>query len=118
MEYVFGPEEGIEILKTKGNGHSGLNGFHEIERSYPDQVITDRFYVSRLIRSDTDDDGNVYDWYEITDHNRYVDKFSPHRNDIESGISDAQDATCELSEELDERISAVEDALCELSIEG
>lgn len=94
-----------------------MSGFHEIEQSYPDQVVTDRFYVVRLIRSDTDEEGNVYDWYEIANHSRIIDKFSPHKGEIETGIADAQDATCELSEELDERISAVEDAICELTIE-
>ena len=40
MEYVFGTQEDIEVLKTKGSEHSDLTGFHQIERSYPDQTVT------------------------------------------------------------------------------
>ena len=117
MVYVFGTEGGVETLETKGSDYSRLSGFHEIERRFPDQIITDRFRILKRIRSDEDAEGNKYEWYQIDQHYRFTDKFSPSKEEIETGISDAQDATCELSEELDERISAVEDALCELTIE-
>lgn len=95
-----------------------MTGFHEIEQKYPDQVITDRFHIVRKTNSAEDSEGNCYDWYEIDQHYRFTDKFSPNKEEIETGIADAQDATCELSEELDERISELEDALCELTMEG
>jgi hypothetical protein len=34
---------------------------------------------------------------------------------IDTGVTEAQDATCELSEEVDMRISDLENAICELS---
>ena len=117
MVYVFGTEGGVETLKTKGSGRGRMSGFHEIEQSYPDQTVTDRFRIVRLLRSATDTEGNVYNWYEIDKHFRFTDKFTPAKAEIETGIADAQDATCELSEELDERISEIEDALCELTME-
>lgn len=88
------------------------------ERSFPDQTITDRYRIVRLLWSKTDSEGNVYDCYQIDQHYRDTDKFTPNKEEIETGIADAQDATCELSEELDERISELEDALCELTMEG
>lgn len=36
-------------------------------------------------------------------------------NEKEEEIADTQNATCELSEELDQRIADIENALCELS---
>ena len=118
MEYVLGTKGGDEVLKTKGSEHSDLTGFHELETKYPDEVITDNFHIVEKVDSAEDAEGNCYDWYIIDKHYRVTDKFSPNKEEIETGIADAQDATCELSEELDERISELEDALCELTMEG
>lgn len=54
-----------------------MSGFHQIEQIYPDQVVTDNFRVVRKLDSQTDDDGNCYDWYEIDRHYRFVDKSGP-----------------------------------------
>ena len=65
MEYVFGTQGEIEVLKTKGDSHTDLTGFHQIEQTFPDQTITDNFRVVRKIESAEDVEGNCYDWYEI-----------------------------------------------------
>ena len=118
MEYVFGTTETAETLQVRGGSGDVLTGFHEVIRRYPDQVITDNFRIVKHFFRSIGEDGTVFDWYEIDKHSRDTDKFSPNKADIETGIADAQDATCELSEELDERISELEDAFCELTMEG
>lgn len=77
MEYVFGTQKDLEVLKTKGSAHTDLTDYHEIEQVYPDQTITDRFRVVRKLDSQEDDEGNCYDWYEIDRHYRVVDKTGP-----------------------------------------
>ncbi len=77
MEYVFGTKGEMEVLKTKGDSHTNLTSFHQIERTYPDQTITDNFRVVRKLDSQEDEAGNCYDWYEIDHHNRIVDKSGP-----------------------------------------
>ena len=45
MEYVFGADSysGVEILRTKGNEHTNLEGFAEWVQEYSDSTITDTF---------------------------------------------------------------------------
>lgn len=121
MEYIFGTttRNGIEMesVKTIGKTHSNISGNASIVRKYASAIFTDNFTVIEKYRSDEDTDGNCYDWYIITNHNRYVDNFTPAKENLEGGIADAQDATCELSEELDQRITDIENALCELTEE-
>jgi len=74
MEYVFGTKGDIEILKTKGEKHTNLKGFHTITREYPDQIIEDRFRVVRKLDSKEDIEENCYDWYEIDRHYRFTDR--------------------------------------------
>lgn len=100
MEYVFGTQGEIEVLKTKGDSHTDLTGFHQIEQTFPDQTITDNFRVVRKIESAEDVEGNCYDWYEIDRHYRAVDKTGP--------------VIQQVNEMNDERMSAIEDAVCEL----
>lgn len=118
MEYVFGTRNQIEVLKTKGNRHSNLSGWHELERSYPDQIITDQFLVTKHLRSDKDAEGNCYDWYEISNHNRYTDKTGSIREALEVTRTELEDAMCEQDAVNEERIAAIEDALCEMDKEG
>ena len=66
MEYVFGTQEDIEVLKTKGSEHSDLTGFHQIERSYPDQTVTDCFRVVRKLDSLEDGEITAEKYKEIT----------------------------------------------------
>lgn len=77
MEYVFGTKGEMEVLKVKGDAHTDLTGFQQVERVYPDQTITDTFRVVRKLDSQEDGEGNCYDWYEIDRHNRTVDKSGP-----------------------------------------
>lgn len=74
MEFVFGTQGEIEVLKTKGSEHTDLTGYQEVIQNSQDQTITDRFRVVRKIKSDEDVGGNCYDWYEIDRHNRIVDR--------------------------------------------
>lgn len=119
MEYIFGnlKIKGIarDVLKTVGAEHTNLEGKHIIERKYSDSIITDAFIVEQHYLSKDGADGKCYDWYVLKDHSRYIDYFTPLREQITEGIEDSQIATCELSEELDERITDVEVAICELS---
>ncbi|MBQ7563929.1 MAG: hypothetical protein IJT16_08065 [Lachnospiraceae bacterium] len=116
MEYVFGNTGSKKTLKTKGDSHTDLIGFHQLRRDYDDQTIIDEFRILKKIKTAEDSEGNCYDWYEIDSHYRITDKFTPNREAIEGGIADTQDAICEVSEELEQRIADIEDALCELEI--
>ncbi len=61
MEYVFGTAGQVETLAVKGDTHTDLTGFHQIERVYPDQTITDNFRIVRKLSSKEDEAGNCYD---------------------------------------------------------
>lgn len=67
----------MEVLKVKGDTHTNLTGFQQVERVYPDQTITDSFRIAWKLDSQEDEEGNCYDWYEIDRHNRTVDKSGP-----------------------------------------
>lgn len=84
MEYVFGTQGDVEVLKTKGDAHTDLTGFHSIERAYPDQTITDNFRIVRKLDSQEDSEGNCYDWYEIDHHYRITDKTGPVAEQVEA----------------------------------
>lgn len=99
------------MLKTKGRGHSSLQGFCCVRREYPDLVVEDSFYAGERIREAEDGEGNCYDWYRISQHNRTVDRFTPARGGIEAGISEAQDALCGLSADVEGRLAALEAAV-------
>lgn len=77
MEYVFGVKGKMEVLKVKGDTHTDLIGYHQIQQTYPDQTITDSFRIVRKLDSKDDVEGNCYDWYEIDRHYRIVDKTGP-----------------------------------------
>lgn len=114
MEYVFGTEGQIEVLKVKGSAHTDLTGYHEIVREYPDQKITDRFRIVRKLESREDQEGNCYDWYEIDRHYRATDKTGPVAEQAEMRDANIEDAMCEMDAANQERIAAIEDALCDM----
>ena len=120
MEYVYGTifREGTEkeCVKIIGTEHTDLKGFCHIERSYTDNIIVDDFRVVEKYQSDDAGDSCI-DWYEIDNHRRYIDKFTPAKEDIDNGITESQDAVCALSEEMETRIADLEDALCALTEE-
>ena len=67
-----------------------------------------------LVGSKTDDEGNVYDWYEIDQHYRYTDKTRPIAEKVEEQRIGFEDALCEQDAAVDERLTLIEDAICEL----
>ena len=77
MEYVFGTEGEIEVLKTKGDSHTDLTGYQQIVREFPGEKITDNFRVVCKTSSTEDAEGNCYDWYEIDHHYREIDRTGP-----------------------------------------
>lgn len=114
MEYVFGTQDEMEVLKVKSDGHTDLTGYHQIERTYSDQIITDSFRVVQKLDSKEDGEGNCYDWYEIDHHYRVADKTGPLVKQAAENAAAAETAICELDAGFDERVSAIEAALCEL----
>lgn len=99
MEYVFGSARRnghvYEAVKTKGEAHSNLEGVVQIKRQYDDSVIYDKFKVIEKFRSKKDEEGNCYDWYTISDHYRYEDKYTPNIGKVEQKISETIDGLME-----------------------
>jgi len=114
MEYIFGINNDTEILKTKGDIHTNLNGFHQIEQVYRDKTVIDNFHIVCKTDSKEDVEGNCYDWYEIDCHYRVFDKTGPITKQMNADRTNEENAMCELDEMIDERISAIENAICEL----
>lgn len=121
MEYIFGTiqkrGQTVDILKTVGNEHTDLTGKHEIVRKYPDCTITDSFNVAEHFLSKEDDEGNCYDWYELSNHYRYIDYFSPQKKELNESISDVQNALIEIDAAHSKSLADIENALCELTTE-
>ena len=139
MDYIFGTltRKGklIHILKTVGSEHTDLTGYNQVKREYPDCNITDDFVVVDHYLSKEDEECNCYDWYEIGQYYRFIDYFSPQKQDIEDKITETQDAIMEvdtdrlqveadtenaiieLDEEMEQRLADIENALCELTEE-
>lgn len=113
MEYVFGTKGNVEILKTKGNSHTDLTGFHQVEQIYPDQTITDNFRIVTKLESQDDAEGNCYDWYEIDRHYRVTDKTAPVVEMVKQHTAEMENALCEQDAAANERMGAFEDVLCE-----
>lgn len=119
MEYIFGyvkiHGKLEQILKTKGEHPSNLSGNNQVQRKFSDSIITDEFTVKEKYLSKVDTEGNHYDWYIIKDHSRYIDYFTPMKEQITTDINDSQNALCDLSADLDGTLADIENALCELS---
>ena len=45
-----------------------------IKLDYPDCSVSDSFLVGEKYKSKEDVEGNCYDWYYISNHNRIIDK--------------------------------------------
>lgn len=114
MEYVFGTQGEMEVLKTKGDAHTDLTGFRSIEHIYPDQTITDNFRVVRKLDSKEDAEGSCYDWYEIDRRYRVVDKTGPLAAQAAENVTAMENALCEQDAAMEGRMGALEDAVCEL----
>ena len=96
MEYIFGTikRKGryTDVLKTVGDEHTDLKDKHTIERKYPDSIITDSFYVTDHYLSKDGEDGKKYDWYEINEHYRYIDYFTPQKDALIQEVSPYTDS--------------------------
>ena len=82
MEYIFGTNtrDGmtVENLKTVGEQHTNLSGFHTTVRKFQDgSEATDRFRVLEHYHS-SESGGKMYDWYTIDSHTR-SEKGAPNR---------------------------------------
>lgn len=102
MEYIFGYSRKYgEEVKVKSDSDPVLpTGTNIIERSYPDQIITDTFYVIQRTATKEDSEGNHYAWYQIKDHYRYIDKFTPGIVATEQEITDYDLAMMEAEQEI------------------
>lgn len=99
MEYVFGTThingQEIENVKTVGDSHTDLNGFCYIERNYPDTKIVDTFKVIEKYQSDESGE-TCLDWYTIEQHSRYIDRFTPHEEEINNSITDLEELVVDM----------------------
>lgn len=118
MEYIFGTVQRlgrtIDILKTVGNEHTDLKDKHTIVRKYPDCTITDTFIIVKKFLSKEDPEKNCYDWYEIDQHYRNTDYFSPQKEKIEADIAEVQNALIDLDESRLQSEADIENALIEI----
>ena len=121
ITYTFGSMkyrgQYVEVVKTiSDTKHTNLLGFCHVVENYTDCTITNDFRIVEKYQSD--DNGEKYfDWYIIDSHKTEKDYFRPAQPEINQGIADAQDATCELSETTEDSIAALEQAICDLSEE-
>lgn len=92
MEYVFGLDDrrGQRTLLTKGGEHTTLSGFCEVVRIYDDCTITDSFYAARKTKSSEDSAGTCYDWYDIDQHYRVIDRTGPVKEGLNALEADAE----------------------------
>lgn len=120
MEYSFGCEyiRGVitDVVKVKSDKPVNLSGSFTVERKYTDAIYTDSFVIEKRIRAKLAN-GIYYTWYAITNHVRYVDRFTPGIVEVKASIEETQDALCEASDDTETRLAEIEDALCELTEE-
>ncbi len=106
MEYVFGSvrRNGVEVetVKTVGEAHSDLSGAVSVTREYADSHITDNFTVVEKYRSENGTDDKCYDWYIISAHYRYVDRFTPGIAATEQEITEHDLSLIEAQQEITE----------------
>ena len=118
MEYVFGTErvfgQRVDVLKVVSDKPVTMTGSWNLERKYTDSVIVDSFNIKKEIRR-KESTGVFYVWYQIENHYRYIDKFSPKEEKINTRIDDTENAACDLSEDVMSALDDLENAVCELS---
>lgn len=82
--------------------HTSLNDFEQVSVEYAGQsVVTDNFHITAKIKSDEDEEGNCYDWYEIDRHYRTIDKYTPHAEQFEQSYQAATIAFVTMAEKGD-----------------
>ena len=104
MEYVFGNLQEYETVRTKSRPADSrdLTGYEEIVRHYDDNIITDKFMVVKKTHTDTDSEGNVYNWYTIKNHIRYIDRYTPCIKYTEQEITELELELIELRQAIEE----------------
>lgn len=106
MEYVFGSvrRNGVEVetVKTVGETHSDLTGVVSVTQKYADSHITDNFTVVEKYRSENGADDKCYDWYVISGHYRYEDRFTPGIAATEQEITEHDLSLIEAQQEITE----------------
>ena len=109
MEYIFGhsKQKGrlLPILKTVGSSHTNFTGANQVRREYADCIIVDEFTVVEKYLWQEDSEGRCYDYYEIKDHSRYIDYFTPRAPELEE---DSQ-GVLDLADLVDENSTAITD---------
>ena len=106
MEYVFGDSS----VKVVSDRPITMTGTYTIERKYDTSYITDTFKIVRETAK-KEADGLYYAWYEITDHTRYEDKFTPNIKLTEQEITEQELALIEAEQtitDLDLRLMELE----------
>lgn len=118
IEYIFGTEitfgQSMDVLKVISDKPVVMTGSWNLERDYADSVIVDNFNIKREIRR-KESHGTYYVWYQIENHYRYIDKFTPKEKRINGRIDGTEDAICETTEEMTTGFADIEDAICELT---
>ncbi len=103
MEFYFGTEDhrgvSVEVVKVKSDRPVELSGKFSVEREYTDAVYTDTFSIVKRIRAKFAN-GVFYTWYELANHIRYMDKFTPGIKATEQEITDHDLALMEAEQEI------------------
>jgi hypothetical protein len=85
MQITFGTEKYkgqlIEVAKIVTDTPSELSGQFQFKQEFPDCNQTDSFYIVRKIREATNGE-SYYAWYEIINHYRYIDYFTPQKESL------------------------------------
>lgn len=89
MEYSFAEVHGKEIFRSS---RSGLTGTQVLVENYDDCVITHRFKIDGIVKSE-----NGFTWYNISGHSTVVDKSEV----LKVQIKEQSDALVELAEIID-----------------
>lgn len=103
MEYIYGTDGDKQILKTIGPAHTDFSGFIVTSRESGGVSTVDKCKIVEHYRSEEDEEGNCYDWYEVTARDHYEDRTVAAAED--------DDAIAELSE----MVGSQEEAIAELS---
>lgn len=118
MQYIFGKNNSTntETLLTKGENHSDLSGFQEIVQAFNDCIITDSFFVNRKLKQDTDTENNCYVWYEISQHNRMIDKTPSLQKQNEQLVKENELLKAQIKAQSD-RSDFMEDCIAEMAMQ-
>jgi hypothetical protein len=104
VEYIYGTDGDKQILKTVGPAHTNFTGFVVTSREVDGVSTIDKCKIVEHYKSDEDEEGNCYDWYEVTARDHYEDRTVAAAEDddaiaeLSQIIMDQEEAIAELSE--------------------